>query len=362
MFGSQQGRLLGAKIMRYISHGARTTIAKEQRDICKMSGGEGKFRILVTHPQVPQEAIELLQRDCEVIVVQSLPPNRSEILEKAKGVHAFLWGGHEKLNAEALDAAGPQLKAISTMSAGIDYVDVPELKRRNIPLGHTPTVLNDAVADIAVGLLLAAARRFHEGRQKIETNNWETYTLNWMLGQDLRDSVVGFYGFGGIAQAIAKRLSGFDIDSVLYTTRRRVDEEIEKEYNAKKVDFDTMLAQSDFVIIAAPLTKETAGVFNATAFGKMKKTAVLVNIARGGVVNQPDLYEALKTNQIFSAGLDVMTPEPLPPNDPLLTLPNVVLVPHLGSATRRTRTDMGTIAAHNVLRGLAGEPMFSPAY
>ncbi|XP_011187477.1 glyoxylate reductase/hydroxypyruvate reductase isoform X1 [Zeugodacus cucurbitae] len=328
----------------------------------KMSGGEEKFRILVTHPEVPQEAIELLSRDCEVIVCQSVPPKRSEILEKAKGVHAFFWADHEPLNAEALDAAGPQLKAISTMSAGIDYVDVPEIKRRKIPLGHTPVVLNEAVADIAIGLLLAAARRFHEGRLKIETNTWESYHLNWMLGQDLRDSVVGFFGFGGIAQAIAKRLSGFDIDSILYTTRRRVSEEIEQEYNAKKVDFDTMLAQSDFVIIASPLTKETAGVFNATAFGKMKKTAVLVNIGRGGVVNQQDLYEALKTNQIFSAGLDVMTPEPLPSNDPLLSLPNLVLVPHLGSATLRTRTDMGTIAAHNVLRGLAGEPMFSPAY
>ncbi|XP_036222899.2 glyoxylate reductase/hydroxypyruvate reductase isoform X2 [Bactrocera oleae] len=362
MFARQQSRLLGAKIMRCVSHRRSTTITKEQRAICKMSGEDEKFRILVTHPQVPQEAIELLSRDCEVIVCQNLPPNRSEILEKAKGVHAYLWAGHEKLNAEALDAAGPQLKAISTMSAGIDFVDVPEVKRRNIPLGHTPVVLNEAVADVAVGLLLAAARRFQEGRQKIETNNWEKFTLNWMLGQDVRDSVVGFYGFGGIAQAIAKRLSGFDIDSVLYTTRRRVSEEIEKEYNAKKVDFDTMLAQSDFVIIAAPLTKETAGVFNATAFAKMKKTAVLVNIARGGLVNQQDLYEALKTNQIFSAGLDVMTPEPLPSNDPLLSLPNVVLLPHLGSATRRTRTDMGTIAAHNVLRGLAGEPMFSPAY
>lgn len=327
-----------------------------------MSGKDRKFRILVTHPQVPQEAIELLSRDCEVIVCQSLPLNRSEILEKAKGVHAFLWAGHEALNAEALDAAGPQLRAISTMSAGIDFVDVAEVKRRKIPLGHTPIVLNEAVADTAVGLLLAAARRFHEGRQKIETNNWKSYYLNWMLGQDVRDSVVGFYGFGGIAQAIAKRLSGFDIDSVLYTTRRRVSEEIEQEYNAKKVDFDTLLAQSDFVIIASPLTTETAGVFNATAFGKMKKTAVLVNIARGGIVNQQDLYEALKTNQIFSAGLDVMTPEPLPPNDPLLTLPNVVLLPHLGSATFRTRTDMGTIAAHNVLRGLAGEQMFSPVY
>ncbi|XP_053959262.1 glyoxylate reductase/hydroxypyruvate reductase-like isoform X1 [Anastrepha ludens] len=361
MFGSQQSRLLGARILQKVSSIRMTTSTKELRATCKMSG-EKKFKILVTHPELPQAVMDLLSRDCEVTVVQSLPSLRSEILEKAKGVDALFWRSYEPLNAEVLDAVGPQLKSISTMSAGIDYVDVQEIKRRKIPLGHTPVVLNEAVADVAVGLLLAAARRFHEGRVKIETDTWEDFHLNWMLGRDLRDSVVGFYGFGGIAQNIAKRLKGFDIDSILYTTRRRVAPEIEQEYNAKKADFDTMLAESDFVVIAAPLTKDTAGVFNATAFGKMKKTAVLVNIGRGGIVNQPDLYEALKTNQIFAAGLDVMTPEPLPPTDPILSLPNLVVLPHLGSATERTRDDMSIIAAHNVLRGLAGEPMLSPAY
>ncbi|XP_049302534.1 glyoxylate reductase/hydroxypyruvate reductase isoform X2 [Bactrocera dorsalis] len=327
-----------------------------------MPGQSEKLKILVTHPEITKVVINLLSRDYEVIICQSLPPTRSEILEKCKGVHAVLWASNLKLDKEIIDAIGPQLKAISTKSAGIDFVDVEEFRRRKIPLGHVPHVQNDAVANMAVGLLLAAARRFHEGRLKIESNNWETYTLNWLLGQDLRDSVVGFYGFGGIAQAIATRLSGFDIDSVLYTTRSRVSEEIEKKYNAKKVDFDTMLAQSDFVIIASPLTKETAGVFNATAFAKMKKTAVLVNIARGGVVNQQDLYEALKAKQIFAAGLDVMTPEPLPSNDPLLSLPNVVVMPHLGSAIKRIRDGMPILAAQNILHGLAGEPMPAPAY
>ncbi|XP_039950032.1 glyoxylate reductase/hydroxypyruvate reductase-like [Bactrocera tryoni] len=327
-----------------------------------MPGQSEKLKVLVTHPATPQAAIDLLSRDYEVIICQSVPSTRSEILEKCKGVHAVLWASNLKLDKEIIDAIGPQLKVISTKSAGIDFVDVEEFKRRKIPLGHVPYVQNDAVANMAVGLLLAAARRFHEGRLKIDTNNWETHTFNWMLGQDVRDSVVGFYGFGGIAQAIAKRLYGFDIDSVLYTTRRRVSEEIEQKYNAKKVDFDTMLAQSDFVIIASPLTKETAGVFNATAFGKMKKTAVLVNIARGGIVNQQDLYEALKTNQIFAAGLDVMTPEPLPSNDPLLSLPNVVVMPHVGSAIKRTRDDMSILAAQNILHQLAGEAMPAPAY
>ncbi|XP_053959278.1 glyoxylate reductase/hydroxypyruvate reductase-like isoform X3 [Anastrepha ludens] len=328
-----------------------------------MSATRRLYKVLVTHPNVSKAALELLQqRGCETIVCESVPPSRVEILRKLPGVDAIFWAHYQSLDGEILDAAGSQLKVVSTMSSGIDYVDMAEFKRRQMPLGHTPGIVRNSVADLAVGLMVSAARHFHAGRQEIENDTWEDFNLNWMLGRDLRDSVVGFYGFGGIAQNIAKRLKGFDIDSVLYTTRRRVAPEIEQEYNAKKADFDTMLAESDFVVIAAPLTKDTAGVFNATAFGKMKKTAVLVNIGRGGIVNQPDLYEALKTNQIFAAGLDVMTPEPLPPTDPILSLPNLVVLPHLGTATERTRDDMSFIAAHNVLRGLAGEPMLSPAY
>ncbi|KAM7352330.1 glyoxylate reductase/hydroxypyruvate reductase-like [Cochliomyia hominivorax] len=322
---------------------------------------EPTCKILVTHPEVPKEALELMS-NCEVIVCQSLPPNRSEILEKVKGVHGLFWGGHDTLNAEILNTAGPQLKSISTMSAGIDYVDVGELKKRKIPLGHTPIVLNNAVADLAIGLMLSAARRFHEGRNKIDGSTWENYHIDWMWGQDIRDSTVGFFGFGGIGQTIARRLRGFDIDRILYTTRKPISKNLEEEFKASKVPFNELLEESDILFIAAPLTPETEGIFNSTAFPKMKNNAVLINIARGQIINQDDLYEALKTRQIFAAGLDVMTPEPLPANHKLLSLPNLVVTPHIGSATKRTRTDMAIIAAHNVLRGVAGEPMMSPAY
>jgi len=337
-----------------------TTAARTRQG--KKDNAEPTYKILITHPEVPLEAIELLRGKVNVTVCESVPPKRSEILAKIRGMHGLYWASHEPLNAEILNAAGPQLKSISTMSAGIDYVDVAELKKRKIPLGHTPTVLNNAVADLAIGLMISAARRFSEGRKKIESSTWENYHLQWMLGQDIRDSTVGFFGFGGIGQTIAKRLSGFDIDRILYTTRHRVNKDIESEFSATKVSFDEMLANSDFVFIAAPLTNETVGVFNSTVFAKMKKTAVLINISRGPIVNQNDLYNALKSNKIFSAGLDVMVPEPLPANDKLMTLPNCVIIPHLGSATFRTRNDMAIIAAHNVLRGLAGEPMFAPAY
>ncbi|XP_016984194.1 glyoxylate reductase/hydroxypyruvate reductase [Drosophila rhopaloa] len=321
------------------------------------------YKVLIAHTDVPPEGLEILKDKCEIIQVLNEPPNnRIEILEKIQGVHAAIWGGRDILNAEILDAAGPQFKAVSTMSSGINNVDVPELKKRGIPLGSTPAMLTVAVADLAVGLLIAAARRFQEGRRKIDSDNWDKDHLDWLLGQDIRDSTVGFYGFGGIGQAVAKRLSGFDIDRVLYTTRNRVSEDIEEQFNARKVDFDTLLTESDFLVIASPLTKETQGLFNATAFNKMKKTAVLVNVGRGKIVNQDDLYDALKSNRIFAAGLDVMDPEPLPSKDKLLALDNVVVTPHVGYATRRTRIDAATLASHNVLRGLAGEPMLSPAY
>lgn len=162
-----------------------------------------------------------------MIICEGLPePTREEILTKSQGVDGILWATHEALNAEALDRAGPQLKAISTKSAGIDYVDVPEVKRRGIPLGYTPNVLSDAVADLAIGLMISAARRFHEGYLKIVNNEWELGDPQWMLGQDIKDSTIGIVGFGGIGQKIAKRLKGFDVGPILYTGHREKPEGI----------------------------------------------------------------------------------------------------------------------------------------
>lgn len=160
-----------------------------------------------------------------MILCEGLPePTREEILSKSEGVDGILWANHERLDAEALDRAGPQLKAVSTKSAGIDYVDVAEFKKRGIPLGHTPNVLSDAVADLAIGLLVSAARRFHEGFLKITNNEWDTSDPQWMLGQDIKGSTIGIVGLGGIGQTIAKRLKGFDVGSILYTGHREKEE------------------------------------------------------------------------------------------------------------------------------------------
>ncbi|KAF5277139.1 hypothetical protein FQR65_LT03845 [Abscondita terminalis] len=248
---------------------------------------------------------------------------------------------------------------VGAMSAGLDNIEVEELKKRNIKLSNTPGVLNAAVADMAVLLTLAASRRLHEGRRHIENNTWEI-SLLWMLGQDLGGSTVGIVGFGEIGQAIARRLRSFDVKDFIYCGHREKKEA--KEFDAKFVTFETLLQLSDFVIIACPLTPETKNMFNEDAFKKMKKTAVIINVGRGGIVDQEALVKALKENTIFAAGLDVMTPEPLPSDHELLTLPNCVIAPHLGSATMKTRSKMAELAADNIIRGLHGKELLTPVF
>ncbi|XP_044253009.1 glyoxylate reductase/hydroxypyruvate reductase-like [Tribolium madens] len=311
-------------------------------------------KILITNPTVPQIALDLLGRGCELIHTKD--DKRESILEKVAGVDAILWATKTNLDVEILDKAGPQMKTVGTMSAGVNNIDVPELKRRGIRLGNTPQILDDAVADVAILLALGAARRLHEGRLKIEKNEW-TPGLSWLLGQDVTSSVVGIVGLGGIGQAIVKRMKGFSVRKFLYTGHREKPEG--KELGCEFVSLETLVKDSDFVIVSCPLTSETKSMFNDSIFDKMKKTAVFVNVSRGEVVDQDALIRALKSGKIFAAGLDVMTPEPLPPDHELVKLPNVVLLPHLGSATESTRKGMAEITAHNILRGIVGEEMFA---
>lgn len=321
---------------------------------------EERPKVLVNSQDVPEIALKMLREKCEVTYCETT--GLDELFEKIRGVDGVFWAtwaAHNKLDAAVLDAAGPQLRSISTFSAGFDFVDVDELKKRNIPLGCTPNVLNDSVADIAVGLAIAASRRFNEGRLKILSSEWEQRP-RFLLGQDLRGSTIGIVGLGGIGQNIVKRLSGFEVGQFLYCGRKQKPEA--KKFNAFFVSFDVLLKSSDFIFVCCPLKPETRKLFNKAAFDKMKTTSVLVNVARGDIVDQEALYDALKQGEIFAAGLDVMSPEPLPANHPLLTLPNCIISPHLGANTEKTRNDMAAICAINVLAGLAGKPMHSPAY
>ncbi|KAJ8967070.1 hypothetical protein NQ314_003116, partial [Rhamnusium bicolor] len=275
-------------------------------------------KVLVSNPTVPQIAFDLLGRYCEIIKIEN--ETIEEILSKVKGVDAIFWASHLRLDKDIIDAAGSRMKTVGTMSAGYNHIDVEEIRKRGIHLGNTPEVLNNAVADVAVLLTLAASRRLHEGRLAIENNQWTPH-CQWMLGQDIVGSTVGVIGLGGIGQAIVRRLKGFEVKQFLYTGHREKEEG--KELGAKFVSLDTLTRESDFIIVACPLTPETEGMCNADFFSKMKKTAVFVNISRGQVVDQNALVKALKEGQIFAAGLDVMTPEPLSPTDELLKLPNV---------------------------------------
>ncbi|XP_017778626.1 PREDICTED: glyoxylate reductase/hydroxypyruvate reductase-like [Nicrophorus vespilloides] len=317
-----------------------------------------KPKVLITHCEVPSSAIDLLRTDCDLIINDEKPyPNIDQIKAKAKGVDAILWSSKLKLNEDVLNAAGPQMKVVATMSAGVDNIDLNVLRKNEVKLANTPIVLNESVADLAIGLALAACRRFTEGREIITSAKW-TFGPQWFLGRDLFQARVGIVGFGGIGQAIARRLKAFDVTEIMYSGHSEKEEAV--ALGAKLVDFQLLCLQSDFIFACCPLNDETRGMFNAKAFGWMHKSAVFVNVGRGELVVQKDLVKALQTNNLLGAGLDVMTPEPLPKDHELLKLSNCVLTPHVASATKRTRDAMAELCAQNILRGLGGEEMFTP--
>ncbi|KAK5641142.1 hypothetical protein RI129_009689 [Pyrocoelia pectoralis] len=314
-----------------------------------------KKKVLISTNDVPKIAIELLEARYNTTVNDI--NTKESLLAKVAGVNALFWSTKVKLDIDIINAAGAQLEMVGAMSAGLDNIDVEELKRRNIKISNTPGVLNAAVAEIAVLLTLAAARRLREGRIHIENNTW-TPNLQWMLGRDLKGSTVGIVGLGKIGQAIVKRLKGFEVNRFVYCGHR---EKLEgKELGAEFLTFDELLSQSDFVIASCPLTPETKEMFNETAFKKMKRTSVFVNIGRGGLVDQTALIKALREDTIFAAGLDVMVPEPLSNDHELVKLPNCFLSPHLGSATHQTRSDMGKLTAQNIIAALSGEKLITP--
>lgn len=314
------------------------------------------MRVFVTR-RIPTAGLDKVLAQCHAEVWdEPLPPSREVLLEKVTGCDGVLTLLTEKVDAEFMDAAGPQLKVISNFAVGYNNIDLGEATRRGIRVGNTPGVLTDATADLAFALLISAARRIVEGKDYIRADKWKTWEPLGHIGQDLCDKTIGIVGMGRIGMALAKRCRGGWNMQVLYHDKRR-NETAEKELAAQQVDFDTLLAESDFVSVHTDLNEETHGMFDASAFAKMKKTAVFVNSARGPIHNQRDLVEALRNRQIFAAGLDVTDPEPIRADDPLVGLPNCVLVPHVGSATVSSRNGMAEIAADNLLAGLRAQPL-----
>lgn len=264
----------------------------------------------------------------------------------------------EKIDREVLDSAGADLKVVSTISVGHEHIDLAECKSRGIRVGFTPDVLTDATAELTLALLLATGRRLIESNKEVYNGGWASWAPSWMCGPGVKDSVMGIVGFGRIGQAVASRLVPFLPREIIYSNRSSKDEEA-KKYNARRVEFPQLLAESDYVILCCAFTPETRNLIDEKALQMMKSSAILINTSRGGCVDQDALYKALKSGEIRAAGLDVTTPEPLPLDSPLLTLNNIVLLPHIGSADINTRVEMSRITGCNILAGLKGEEMIS---
>uniref|UniRef100_A0A8C1R5V7 Glyoxylate reductase/hydroxypyruvate reductase n=1 Tax=Cyprinus carpio TaxID=7962 RepID=A0A8C1R5V7_CYPCA len=323
---------------------------------CMMSAQQ-MLKVFVTR-RIPQEGMKILKKAgmCNLSVWDSDEPvPRAELLKGVADAHGLLCLLSDKIDAEVLNAAGPNLKVISTLSVGFDHLAIDEIKKRGIRVGYTPDVLTDATAELTVALLLATARRLPEGVEEVKNGGWSTWKPLWLCGYGLSGSTVGVIGLGRIGLAIARRLKPFGVKRLLYTGRQPKPQaqEVDGEY----VPLDTLVRESDFVVVSCSLAPDTQSLCDKTFFSKMKKTSIFINTSRGAVVNQEDLFEALSSGQIAAAGLDVTTPEPLPTSHPLLTLKNCVVLPHIGSATYSTRGVMSALTANNLLAGLTGSEM-----
>jgi lactate dehydrogenase-like 2-hydroxyacid dehydrogenase len=297
--------------------------------------------------------ISLLEKQCEVEVNrEERSLTREELLRNVQGKNAVLCMLSDTIDAAVLDAAGPQCKVFANYAVGYNNIDVPAATQRGIFATNTPGVLTDATADIAWALLFAVARRIVEGDRMTRAGKFKGWEPQMLLGMDIAGKTLGVIGSGRIGQVFAKRAKGFEM-KILYTSNKP-NPEFEKETNAKFVDKDTLLREADFVSLHVPLTPATRHMIGERELGLMKKTAILINTARGPVVDEKALVQALKEKRIWGAGLDVYEREPeLEPG--LAELDNVVIPPHLGSATIETRDKMGILAAENILAALSGK-------
>jgi len=306
---------------------------------------------------IPEEYLALARSTCQVdLWPDDLPPPRDVLLERVKGVDGILSLLTDKIDSAVMDAAGSGLKVISNCAVGFDNIDVSEATRRGIPVGNTPGVLTDTTADFAFALLMAAARRVVEGHNYVQAGRWKTWGLTQLLGQDISGAALGIIGFGRIGKAVAKRAMGFDM-RILYYDPMCEDDPYAAQISARCVDLDTILTQSDYLSLHVPLYKDTYHFIGEAELAKMKPTAVLVNTARGGVVDPDALYRALRDGVIGYAALDVTEPEPIPLDHPLLSLENVLIAPHIASASVQTRGKMIEIALANLLAGVRGEQL-----
>ena len=302
---------------------------------------------------IPEAGLGPVREACEVrLWEEELPPSPEELAGLLRGCEGTLTLLTDTIDGGVLDRE-PQLRVVSNFAVGYDNVDVPAATERGVAVCNTPGVLTGATADATWSLLMAAARRIVEGVDYVRAGNWRTWGPTLLLGQEVSGATLGIVGFGRIGKEVAKRAAGFGMRVLVYDTFR--DEAAERELGAEFRELDDLLREADFVTLHVALTDETRHLIDARALGLMKPTAVLVNAARGPVVDTDALVAALRGGEIFAAGLDVTDPEPLPVDHPLVALPNCTVVPHTASGTVQTRDAMATLAARNLLAVLRGD-------
>jgi glyoxylate reductase len=300
---------------------------------------------------IPGPALNTLHQSCDVNLWEGeLPPPRETILQEIANAEGIISLLTDKIDAEVMDAA-PNLKVISNFAVGYDNIDIAAATERKIAVGNTPGVLTETTADLAFALLMSAARRIVESEHYVKAGKWTTWGPTTLLGQDIYGATLGIIGFGNIGQAVARRARGFGM-KILFCDNDKNDAAY--ELGAERCSLDDLLEQSDFVSLHVPLTVQTQHMIGEKQLSMMKPTAILINTARGGIVDPVALYDALKDNIIGAAALDVTEPEPIKMDDPLLTLDNCLIVPHIGSASVATREKMAIMSAENLLAGLKG--------
>ncbi|RLU24637.1 hypothetical protein DMN91_002726 [Ooceraea biroi] len=361
MFFTNVVRLFRRSDKLILSSKAGSTIYNYSKVLTSSSAKMSGPKVLVTRPDIPVAGLHLLRERYQITLWDKQEPiPRSELLSRIRGADALFCVLTDKIDDEILEAAGPQLKVVASMSVGVDHLDLNALRKRGVKVGYTPEVLTEATAELIVGLLLTTSRNLLQANRAIYKGEWKSWSPVWMCGTGLSEKTVGIVGLGRIGVRVAEILKSFNVAKILYTSRT-VKSEASELLNGERVEFHELLENSDFVVATVALTPETRHMFNARAFERMKRTAIFVNGSRGDVVDQDALISALKNGTIAAAGLDVMTPEPIPLDSQLLQLDNCVVLPHIGSATKETRDEMARITARNIMAVLDGTPEKMPA-
>ena len=315
-------------------------------------------KIVVTR-RIPEPAVEILREAGDVWVSpDDRPLEVSELHDAISGADVVVTLLHDKVDDAFLDAAGARLRAVCNVAVGFDNIDVPAATKRGVLVTNTPAVLTEATADLAMTLILAVTRRIGEGERLFRSREPWSWHMFMLLGTGLQGKTLGVVGMGAIGQSLARRAKAFGMD-IVYSDARQAPAEVEQELGARRVELDELLRTADVVSIHAPLMDETRHLINADTLGLMKESAYLVNSARGPIIDEAALVDALKAGKIAGAGLDVYENEP-ETHPGLVELDNVVLLPHLGSATIETRTAMGVLAAENAVLALRGERPKTP--